>query len=81
MKDAKNTIKTISYITLFVMVVYLVLSILDVDQAVTSLICLIMVFYNSALRTEAAYLSFFALSLPFAGKDYNQTVSDKNSGK
>ena len=48
---------------------------------ITSLICIIMVFYNSALRTEAAYLSFFALSLPFAGKDYNQTVSDKNSGK
>jgi L-asparagine transporter-like permease len=39
--DAKNTIKTISYITLFVMVVYLVLSILDVDQALTSLMCLI----------------------------------------
>ncbi len=48
---------------------------------ITSLICIIIVFYNSALRTEAAYLSFFALSLPFAGKDYNQTVSDKNSGK
>ena len=41
MMDAKNTIKTISYITLFVMVVYLVFSILDVDQALTSLICLI----------------------------------------
>ena len=41
MMDAKNTIKTISYITLFVMVVYLVLSILDVDQVLTSLICLI----------------------------------------
>ena len=41
MMDAKNTIKTISYITLFVVVVYLVLSILDVDQALTSLICLI----------------------------------------
>jgi L-asparagine transporter-like permease len=39
--ETKNTIKTISYITLFVMVVYLVLSILDVDQALTSLICLI----------------------------------------
>ena len=41
MMEAKNTIKTISYITLFVMVVYLVLSILDVDQVLTSLICLI----------------------------------------
>lgn len=41
MMDAKNTIKTISYITLFVMVVYLVFSILDVDQVLTSLICLI----------------------------------------
>lgn len=33
---------------------------------ITSLICVIMVFYNSALRTEAAYMSVFALALPFA---------------
>lgn len=43
---------------------------------ITSLICVIMVFYNSALRTEAAYISFFALSLPFAGEDYRQSVSE-----
>lgn len=34
---------------------------------VVSLICVIMFFYNSALRTEAAYISFFALALPFSG--------------
>ena len=60
MKDAKNTIKTISYITLFVMVVYLVLSILDVDQAVTSLMCLlgyvvidcVIIAYNAAEKKK-----------------------------
>ena len=60
MMDAKNTIKTISYITLFVMVVYLVLSILDVDQAVTSLICLlgyvvidcVIIAYNAAEKKK-----------------------------
>lgn len=31
-----------------------------------SFICIIMVFYNSALRTEAAYMAYFALALPFA---------------
>ena len=30
-----------------------------------SIICIIMVFYNSTLRTETAYLAFFALALPF----------------
>ncbi len=35
---------------------------------IMSMICIIMVFYTSALRTEAAYISFFALSLPFIGK-------------
>ena len=60
MMDAKNTIKTISYITLFVVVVYLVLSILDVDQALTSLICLVgyividcvIIAYNAAEKKE-----------------------------
>lgn len=32
---------------------------------ITALICIIMIFYNSALRTEAAYMSVFALALPF----------------
>ena len=39
--DAKKTIKTISYITFFVTAVYLVLRILDLDQAWISLFCLI----------------------------------------
>ena len=37
--DANNTIKTISYITLFVMAVYLILNILDVDNALISFVC------------------------------------------
>lgn len=32
---------------------------------IMSVICVIMVFYNSSLRTEIAYMAFFALSLPF----------------
>lgn len=39
-----------------------------------SLICIIMVFYNSALRTEAAYIAFFALALPFAKSDTSNTT-------
>ena len=39
--DAKKTIKTISYITFFVTAVYLVLRILDLDQAWIALFCLI----------------------------------------
>lgn len=46
---------------------------------IASLICIIMFFYNSALRTEAAYISFFALALPFSGgeKQSQQGVRDK----
>lgn len=46
---------------------------------IASLICIIMFFYNSALRTEAAYISFFALALPFSGgeKQSQQSVRDK----
>ena len=32
-----------------------------------SLICVIMVFYNSSLRTEVAYMAFFVLAAPFSG--------------
>ena len=32
---------------------------------IISIICIIMVFYNSSLRTETAYMVFFALALPF----------------
>ncbi len=32
---------------------------------IMSLICIVMVFYNSSLRTEIAYMAFFALALPF----------------
>lgn len=42
----------------------------------TSLICMIMVFYNSALRTEAAYIAFFALALPFAKSDISNTTEN-----
>lgn len=45
---------------------------------ITSLICVIMFFYNSALRTEAAYMSVFALALPFAKSDIsNITVKNE----
>lgn len=33
---------------------------------IMAIICVIMFFYNSALRTEAAYIAVFALALPFA---------------
>ncbi len=47
---------------------------------ITALICVIMVFYNSALRTEAAYMSVFALALPFA-KSEKQSEFDIDSGE
>lgn len=38
--------------------------------AVMSVVCVVLVFYNSSLRTEAGYMAFFVLALPFvdAGK-------------
>ncbi len=33
-----------------------------------SIVCFVMVFYNSSLRTEIGYMAFFALSLAFVGK-------------
>ena len=32
---------------------------------IMSAVCFILVFYNSSLRTEIAYMAFFSLSLPF----------------
>ncbi len=34
---------------------------------IMSIVCFIMVFYNSSLRTETAYMAFFSLALPFVG--------------
>lgn len=39
-----------------------------------SLLCIVMVFYNSSLRTEAAYMSFFILAMPFAGVSDGETT-------
>ncbi|MBQ9849850.1 MAG: hypothetical protein IJO36_04035 [Clostridia bacterium] len=48
---------------------------------IASLICVIMFFYNSALRTEAAYISFFALVLPFSGgKMQEQQIARQSDG-
>lgn len=46
-----------------------------------SVVCFIMVFYNSSLRTEIGYMAFFSLALPFVGRtqssDYeNEPVND-----
>ena len=38
-----------------------------------SIICVIMVFYNSSLRTEAAYMVFFVLAMPFVGSKVKST--------
>ena len=32
-------------------------------------VCVVLTFYNSSLRMEVAYLAFFALALPFVGRD------------
>lgn len=43
-----------------------------------SILCCVLFFYNSALRTEAAYMMFFTLSLPFIRRKQNApTVSEK----
>ncbi len=43
---------------------------------IMSIICFIMVFYNSALRTETAYMAFFSLALPFVQKN---NISEENN--
>lgn len=35
---------------------------------ITSLLCFTFIFYNSSLRTEAGYMIYFVLALPFIGK-------------
>lgn len=36
---------------------------------ILAVMCVILTFYNGSLRTEAAYMMFFALALPFIDKD------------
>lgn len=44
-----------------------------------SLICIVMVFYNSSLRTEAAYMSFFILAMPFAGTAKDESIEQPSA--
>lgn len=39
-----------------------------------SVVCFIMVFYNSSLRTEIGYMAFFSLALPFVKRNQQETV-------
>lgn len=45
---------------------------------IMSVVCFAMVFYNSSLRTEIAYMAFFSLALPFVGKgEAAENLTDK----
>ena len=50
---------------------------------IMSVVCFILVFYNSSLRTEIAYMAFFSLSLPFINSaedsSEKESVFDINS--
>ena len=37
---------------------------------IMSVICVVLTFYNSSLRTEAGYIAYFILSLPYIRKDF-----------
>lgn len=39
---------------------------------ITSIVCFILVFYNSSLRMEVAYLSYFILALPFIDNNFKK---------
>ena len=44
---------------------------------IMSLLCFVLLFYNSSLRTEAGYMIYFALSLPFIAQmnaDTNESM-------
>ncbi len=49
---------------------------------IMSVVCFILVFYNSSLRTEIAYMAFFALALPFISpsekndSEENETINN-----
>lgn len=43
---------------------------------IMSVLCIVMIAYNSSLRAETAYMMYFVLSLPFA----RQVVADGNKG-
>ncbi|MBQ9859806.1 MAG: hypothetical protein IJO76_03900 [Clostridia bacterium] len=43
---------------------------------IMSLLCLIIMFYNSSLRTEAGYIAYFIMALPFIGCRRGQEQSE-----
>ena len=43
---------------------------------VFAVLCLILTFYNSALRKEVGYIAYFALALPFVGNNSRQEGGD-----
>lgn len=45
---------------------------------IMSVICFLLVFYNSSLRTEIAYMAFFSLALPFVSPAAEESESDSN---
>ncbi|MBR2867879.1 MAG: hypothetical protein IKB88_02280 [Clostridia bacterium] len=45
---------------------------------IMSIVCFIMVFYNSSLRTEIAYMAFFSLALPFVNRTKNNVAETES---
>ncbi len=48
---------------------------------IMSVMCFIMVFYNSSLRTENAYVAFFPLALPFVNRTKNNAAETESINK
>lgn len=46
---------------------------------IMSLLCFILMFYNSSLRTEAGYMIYFALALPFIGVKNKYTTASADN--
>lgn len=70
----------ICYLSFFVSIVFSVFRIRNIDEGnidyciitqIIAVLCCLFVFYNSSLRTEAAYFVYFMLSLAFAISNYD----------
>lgn len=75
----------LAYLSFFVMVFFLARKNLRSGSSdelfcqigmIMAIVCVILTFYNSSLRTEIGYLAFFALALPFIGRD-RQTEKER----
>ena len=49
--------------------------------SIMAICCVLIAIYNSSLRTEAGYMAYFVLALPFVGGTKRQAVAPASAGR